>query len=45
MYSAIFDASWVAQGGGQNMGGNNSKVVKIPKSEFLPLTKENMDKL
>lgn len=38
-------ASWVAQGGGRNMGGGNSTVVKIPKSEFLPLTKENMDKL
>lgn len=38
-------ASWVSQGGGQNMGGGSSTVVKIPKSEFLPLTKENMDKL
>ena len=38
-------ASWVAVGGGQNMGGGGSTVVKIPKSEFLPLTKENLQGL
>jgi len=31
-------ASWVAQGGGKNMQGGGSTVVKIPKSEFTQLT-------
>lgn len=31
-------ASWVPMGGGTNMQGGGSTVVKIPKSEFTPLT-------
>ncbi|MFS4469814.1 hypothetical protein [Chryseobacterium sp. T20] len=35
-------ASWVAQGGGRNMQGGSSTVVKIPKCEFTPLTEAAM---
>jgi len=38
-------ASWVPGGGGPNMGGGRSTVVRIPKSEFLPLTPDNISKL
>lgn len=38
-------ASWVSRAGGAGMGGGASSVVCIPKAEFLPLTKENFDKL
>jgi len=38
-------ASWVSQAGGAGMGGGASRVVCIPKAEFLPLTKENLLKL
>ena len=31
-------ASWVPQGGGRNMQGGGSTVVKIPKTEFTALT-------
>lgn len=31
-------ASWVAQGGGQNMRGGGSTVVKVPRRIFHPLT-------
>jgi hypothetical protein len=31
-------ASWVAQGGGRNMQGGGSTVVKIPKAEFTALS-------
>jgi hypothetical protein len=31
-------ASWVPMGGGTNMQGGGSTVVKIPKAEFTPLT-------
>ena len=31
-------ASWVSQGGGRNMQGGGSTVVKIPKAEFTALT-------
>jgi len=31
-------ASWQPQGGGMNMQGGGSAVVKIPKSEFTALT-------
>jgi hypothetical protein len=30
-------ASWVAQGGGRNMAGGGSTVVKIPRQEFQHL--------
>lgn len=33
-------ASWVPQGGGMNMGGGQSTVVRIPKAEFQSLTRE-----
>jgi hypothetical protein len=35
-------ASWVPQGGGQNMLGGRSTVVRIPKSEFRPLDASNL---
>ncbi len=38
-------ASWVPMGGGVNMQGGGSTVVKIPKAEFFPLTKENLESL
>ena len=31
-------ASWVAQGGGKNIQGGSSTVVKIPKCEFTRLS-------
>lgn len=38
-------ASWVPQGGGQNMNGGGSTVVKIPKAEFIELTAANFERL
>ena len=38
-------ASWVSRAGGAGMGGGASTVVCIPKAEFQPLTKENLEKL
>lgn len=38
-------ASWVPMGGGTNMQGGRSSVIRIPKTEFLPLDKENLDQL
>ncbi len=38
-------ASWVSKAGGPGMGGGASSVVCIPKSEFKPLTKENLESL
>jgi len=35
-------ASWVFSGGGRNMQGGASSVVKIPKSEFTELTAANL---
>lgn len=35
-------ASWVPSGGGANMLGGASTVVKIPRAEFLPLTSANL---
>lgn len=38
-------ASWIPQGGGRNMQGGGSTVVKIPKAEFLELNRENLQNL
>jgi hypothetical protein len=38
-------ASWVQQGGGPNMGGGRSSVVRVPKCEFHPLTAESLNAL
>jgi hypothetical protein len=38
-------ASWVPMGGGTNMQGGGSTVVKIPKVEFTALTKESLEDL
>jgi len=38
-------ASWVPMGGGRNMGGGGSTVVRIPKSEFQPLNAETLNNL
>lgn len=38
-------ASWVPQGGGTNMGGGGSTVVKIPKAKFRELNRANLDSL
>lgn len=38
-------ASWVPQGGGTNMQGGGSTVVKIPRAEFTPLTADSLAKL
>jgi hypothetical protein len=38
-------ASWVPQGGGTNMGGGTSSVVKIPRQEFQPLNAETLAQL
>lgn len=38
-------ASWVPQGGGRNMQGGGSTVVKIPKCEFQMLNKEALGNL
>jgi hypothetical protein len=35
-------ASWIPQGGGRNMQGGGSTVVKIPKSEFKELNAANL---
>jgi hypothetical protein len=38
-------ASWVPMSGGRNMLGGGSTVIKVPQSEFSPLTKENLQAL
>lgn len=38
-------ASWVPVSGGTNMRGGGSSVIKVPKAEFLPLTKKNLEDL
>lgn len=38
-------ASWIPQGGGKSMIGGQSSVVRIPKSEFLPLNAINLQQL
>jgi len=38
-------ASWVPQGGGKNMLGGGSSVVKVPKSEFQPLNAQTLAQL
>ena len=38
-------ASWVSMAGGAGMRGGASRVVCIPKSEFQPLTMENLERL
>ncbi len=38
-------ASWVSVGGGTNMQGGGSTVVKIPKAEFKPLDSSNLQSL
>jgi hypothetical protein len=38
-------ASWTPVGGGTNMQGGASSVIKIPKSEFLELTRDNVEQL
>jgi hypothetical protein len=38
-------ASWVPQGGGTNMGGGRSSVVKIPRQEFQHLTAQTLRQL
>jgi hypothetical protein len=38
-------ASWNQQGGGTNMRGGGSTVVKIPKDQFSPMTKNELEKL
>lgn len=38
-------ASWNQQGGGTNMQGGGSTVVKIPKDQFLPMSKAELDRL
>jgi len=38
-------ASWTPQGGGRNMMGGSSTVIRIPKAEFSELTEENLKKL
>lgn len=38
-------ASWIPVSGGTNMRGGGSSVIKVPKSEFLPLNKSNLEKL
>jgi len=35
-------ASWVMRAGGKSMTGGRSAVVRIPKCEFTPLTRENL---
>lgn len=35
-------ASWVIQGGGPNMAGGRSTVIKIPKAEFTPLNAQTL---
>ena len=38
-------ASWIPVSGGTNMRGGGSSVIKVPKAEFLPLNKSNLEKL
>lgn len=38
-------ASWNQQGGGTNMRGGGSTVVKIPKDQFRPMTKAELNNL
>jgi hypothetical protein len=38
-------ASWVPVSGGINMRGGGSSVIKVPKSEFLPMNKASLDLL
>lgn len=38
-------ASWTPMGGGMNMGGGGSTVIKIPKARFSPLTAEELARL
>lgn len=38
-------ASWVFVGGGRNMQGGRSSVVRIPKNEFVELTSDNLTNL
>ena len=38
-------ASWNQQGGGTNMQGGGSTVVKIPKDQFLPMSKAELERL
>lgn len=38
-------ASWVSVGGGTNMQGGRSTVIKIPRAEFLPMTAANLASL
>lgn len=38
-------ASWVPQGGGMNMQGGGSTVIKIPKAEFTQLSSTELAKL
>lgn len=38
-------ASWNQQGGGTNMRGGTSTVVKIPKDQFKPLTRSELSNL
>ena len=35
-------ASWVFTGGGRNMAGGASAVVKIPRAEFQPLNQHTL---
>jgi hypothetical protein len=38
-------ASWIPQGGGQNMLGGRSSVVRIPKAEFRQLDRNSLESL
>ncbi len=38
-------ASWIPQGGGKNMQGGGSTVVKIPRAEFTALTPAALNSL
>lgn len=38
-------ASWIPQGGGTNMLGGRSTVVKVPRAEFTQLDRNNLDQL
>lgn len=38
-------ASWISTGGGTNMQGGGSTVIKIPKSEFTKLSLESLSQL
>jgi len=45
IYSVPDNASWVQRGGGKGMSGMSASVVKIPKAEFRPLTRDNLAQL